>query len=273
MLRRVAAAGRRCEFLRGWRAPGLHRMPRQVLQQQRVDALRHLVRGVVADAGQRHEAVGRGDEVAGASAAVRPTVSSTSPHMNSVGTLTGPIGRCTVPRARYQASAASIAGALPMTARCFSVAAGGMPLRRAAYAAVGVVGQQPGPAPGSRNALWWRERCGCSGSSRERAAEGVGVRARQHRERAEPLRPRPAISQARLPPQSCPTRWKRPRARPSAADEVERVADQDLDVVLRQVGRVRPRTGGIAALVRRRGEDSRPPPAPAAARRRGGARR
>src|SRR5437016_6151780 len=41
------------------------------------------------------------------SAAARPTVSSASPQMNRVGTLVGPTG-CRVPRARYQASAASI---------------------------------------------------------------------------------------------------------------------------------------------------------------------
>src|SRR4051794_29233247 len=62
------------------------------------------------------------------SAELRPTVSSASPQMNRVGTLVGPIGWRS-PRARYQASAASIAGGLPITDRCLSIALCGTPLR------------------------------------------------------------------------------------------------------------------------------------------------
>ncbi len=64
------------------------------------------------------------------SAAMRPTVSSASPQISSVGTRVDPTGACPVPRARYHPIAAAIAARLPITERCFSIAASGTPLRR-----------------------------------------------------------------------------------------------------------------------------------------------
>jgi hypothetical protein len=54
-------------------------MAGEMPEQQRGDPLWHLVRGVVAKAGKSLEAVGRGDELSGASAAALPTVSSAYP--------------------------------------------------------------------------------------------------------------------------------------------------------------------------------------------------
>jgi hypothetical protein len=49
-------------------------MAGEMLEQQRGDPLRHLVCGVVANAGKSLEGAWRGDELSGSSAAALPTV-------------------------------------------------------------------------------------------------------------------------------------------------------------------------------------------------------
>jgi hypothetical protein len=118
----------------------------------------------VADAGEGGELVVGGDELAGALGRRPPTISSASPQMNKIGTLVGPIA-WRVPRARYQASAAAIAGGLPITDKCAAIAASGTPFRasRVRTQAASSASSR-GPAAGSRNSRWCRERYACSPS-------------------------------------------------------------------------------------------------------------
>jgi hypothetical protein len=106
------------------------------------------------------------------SAAVRPTVSSWSPQIKSVGTVVGPTGAWRTPRARYHASAASIACGLSITDRWASIAAGGTPFFvRRVRSQFASSARMFGPASGSRNVRWCpdRRRCSPSGSSSARA--------------------------------------------------------------------------------------------------------
>jgi hypothetical protein len=86
----------------------------------------------------------------------------------------------------------------------------------------------------------------------QRAAKGVGVRARQHGERAQTFR----VAGGDLPGEAAspvvPDQVEPARAVPHRRGQAERVPDQQFDVVVpRGVGRVGPRPGRIAALVRR----------------------
>jgi hypothetical protein len=127
--------------------------------------------------------------------------------MNKVGTLVGPTAWRS-PHARYQASAASIAGGLPITDRCAAIAASGTPFRvsrvrtQAASSA-----RSRGPAAGSRNSRWCRERWACSPSGIANArAKDAGCGRDSIVKETSRSGQRSAISQARLPPQSWPTR-------------------------------------------------------------------
>lgn len=132
-------------------------MAGEMLEQQRSELLRHLIRCIVVNAGKSLEAVGRGDELSGPLGRSLPTVSSASPQMYKVGTAIGPSG-CRSPRARYQASAASIAGGLPMTEKGASIAASGTPeLANRLRIHLAWSARSRGPAPGSRNSLWCRD--------------------------------------------------------------------------------------------------------------------
>jgi hypothetical protein len=137
---------------------------REVFEEQIVDPDRHLVGRVMSDAGERHEAVIRFDELGGAFRRDPTDCVVGLAQMNKVGTLVGAIGYRS-PRARYQARAASIAGAFPITDRCFSIASRGTPLRASrSRTHFPFSASSRGPALGSSNSWWWRERRGCSGS-------------------------------------------------------------------------------------------------------------
>jgi hypothetical protein len=104
-------------------------MAGEVIEQQLADPRRLLIGGVVADARQGRETVIRLDEFGRAFrgyAADRVIGLAPDEQGRHAG---GPTIGARSPRARYQASAASMAGGLPITNKCFSMASRGTPLR------------------------------------------------------------------------------------------------------------------------------------------------
>ena len=101
-----------------------------------------------------------------------------------------------------------MAAGLPSTARCFSIAAAGMPAavqRTRSHSAV--VRQHDRCRIGfEERPVMTRTMLLLAVGQRERAVERIRMRARQDRERREPLGYLSAMPQAILPPQSWPTR-------------------------------------------------------------------
>src|SRR6516225_1653270 len=123
------------------------------------------------------------------SAAMRPTVSSASPQTNRVGTRVGPIDARS-PRARYHASAASMADGLPITDKCFFDGfAGNAVARQTVPNPLPVFGEQPLPGVRVEQFPVMARPVRLLEIDLQRARERCGMRARQHGQRRDPLRP------------------------------------------------------------------------------------
>ena len=167
----------------------------------------------------------------------------------------GPTGWWVTPLARYQASAASIAGGLPITDRCFSIFSGGTPFARQPGAQpFGVVGEVV------RAGLRIEEAAVVAGPAfllavrqGQGAVERLRMRAGQHRQRGEAV----GILVGDVPGEAAAPvvagQMEAVRGLAEVRGNGERVGDQQVDAVFRMVGRIGPRLCRVAALVGRHG--------------------